>query len=688
MAVAAQRTRARVASTRRPPSQLELGLLPVEELAHFAAREGKRQRPIYGAHKWFARRAGAAFRALLVGTTVGPDDHFWDAYYDADLTGRVVLDAFVGGGTSVVEAQRLGATAIGVDVDPVACAVTTFETEAAAQPDLTEPLQSIKAAVATKLAPYHVTTGPDGAERVVVHHFWVQLVECGGCGHEIEAHPHYRLAFEADGRRQWSFCPDCHAIVELDRKRMQVRCGCGRRYGIDEGVVVYGRVTCPTCSNREALIEIARRAGRPRWRLFALETIASDPPRSPVPMSERLFQTASDADRARFAAAAEALVERERAGGHWIPSDTIPSARLDNRLHDYGYLRFRELFNERQLLHLSLLAESIDALDGPEREGLAIAFSDHLTTNCMLTCYAFGWRRLVPLFAVRGYRHVPRPVEINPWLDGTGRGTFPNAVRQLERAAAFARAPAEPERDGGFRAVAPRSAPKPRIVNRDSRKLVGIADDSVDVILTDPPYFDNIAYGELSEFFRPWLARLGLLETTARRRNLAAVARDEDEADEFVHRLGQAFGEMARVLKADGLITLTYRHVSAVGWDAFARAAATANLRCVQLFPLLAESTNGLHTHAGSGIWDAVYVLRPGGTPSATLTAKQVESARAHAALWAERLASGVPHPFAAADRTNFARAALVAASLGLFARGRGSAFTLADALAAEGDGR
>jgi hypothetical protein len=89
MAVAAQRTRARVASTRSPPSQLELGLLPVEELAHFAAREGKRQRPIYGAHRWFARRAGAAFRALLVGTTVSPDEHFWDAYYDADLTGSV-----------------------------------------------------------------------------------------------------------------------------------------------------------------------------------------------------------------------------------------------------------------------------------------------------------------------------------------------------------------------------------------------------------------------------------------------------------------------------------------------------------------------------------------------------------------------------------------------------------------------
>jgi hypothetical protein len=52
-----------------------------------------------------------------------------------------------------------------------------------------------------------------------------------------------------------------------------------------------------------------------------------------------------------------------------------------------------------------------------------IAFSDHLTTSCMMTNYAFGWRRLAPLFSIRAFRHVPRPIELNPRLDGTGRGT-------------------------------------------------------------------------------------------------------------------------------------------------------------------------------------------------------------------------------------------------------------------------
>src|SRR5262249_32114878 len=145
------------------------------------------------------------------------------------------------------------------------------------------------------------------------------------------------------------------------------------------------------------------------------------------------------------------------------------------------------------------------------REPLGLAFSDHLATNCMLTSYAFGWRRLAPLFAIRAYRHVPRPVEINPWLDGVGRGTFPNAVRQVQRAVNFARAPKEPLGDGGFRSVSDLAGAPGRVASIrqvDARSLDGVPDHSVNLILTDPPYFDNIAYSELSEFFLPWLEQL------------------------------------------------------------------------------------------------------------------------------------------------------------------------------------
>jgi putative DNA methylase len=134
-----------------------------------------------------------------------------------------------------------------------------------------------------------------------------------------------------------------------------------------------------------------------------------------------------------------------------VPQREVPrEGRSDDRLIDYGYRAYHELFNPRQLLHLSCLAEAISATAGRVREALALAFSDHLATNCMMTYYAFGWRRLAPLFSIRAFRHVTRPVEINPWLDGTGRGTFPNAVRQVQRAIDFAKAPEVACLDGGF----------------------------------------------------------------------------------------------------------------------------------------------------------------------------------------------------------------------------------------------
>ncbi len=100
-------------------SLLDVAALPVEELAVLCVREGRRPRPIYGAHRWFARRFGTAFRALLTAAALPVGTDFWAAYYEGTdlLRERTVLDPFVGGRTSLFEAMRLGADVIGVDVD-------------------------------------------------------------------------------------------------------------------------------------------------------------------------------------------------------------------------------------------------------------------------------------------------------------------------------------------------------------------------------------------------------------------------------------------------------------------------------------------------------------------------------------------------------------------------------------------
>lgn len=658
------------------PSLLETGEFPALELAEFAIREGRRPRPIYTAHKWFARRLGCVFRALLIGGASGPKVNFWDAYYGtADLQGVTVLDPFVGGGTSVVEASRLGAAVIGIDVDPVACAVTRFELEAETLPDLRDALRSLQESVGDRIRPLHTSTEETGRERPVLHHFWVQAIECRDCGRPFRAHPTYLLA--EDHETQWVVCAYCSDIARRPAGQERFKCsGCHHFTVIGTGTVNYGTATCPACGHRQALIEVGRASeSPPTWELFALEVLDAADGGRPVPMSKRSFIRAGDADLTRYEQARQLCADRRRSHPHLFPLAPIAEAdRFDSRLLDYGYRRWSDLFNDRQLLHLSLLAEGIAEFDEPVRRALAVAFSDHLTTNCMMTAYAASWRRLTPLFSIRAFRHVPRPVELNPWCDGTGRGTYPNTVRKLMRAADFARAPKEPVKKGGFKSVPPRaSATTSNIVCAAAQDLAFVADGAVDMVLTDPPYFDNIAYSELAEFFLPWMQLVGLvsehdaqdrivLETLIARRN------DAEATTRFTVRLSDAFAEVARVLKADGLLVFSFRHAVPDAWYALAIALARAAFRATHLLPAPGEAGVGLHAHEGTGLWDAVFVLRKGrARRDEDLVVGPAGEAYVKTLVdrWARKLRRA-RLPFTDTDRLALRRAGFAAVALGL----------------------
>ncbi len=659
------------------PCFLEHGELPLVELAAFAMREGRRPRAIYTAHKWFARRLGSVFRALLVGAVSSPNDNFWQGYYGAvDLRGLTVLDPFVGGGTSVVEARRLGASIVAIDVDPIACSVTNLELMAAQLPALDDTLIKLQCTVGESLRPYHTFTAPDGTDYQVLHHFWVQVVTCFACGTNFDAHPNFQLA--CDAAHQWVFCAHCGQIEVMKPQHKTFSCNaCGKWTTIMAGRVDYGKVTCPCCGHREPLIEVGRRTGiTPRWHQFAVEVLTQPDGGRAVPMEHRQFFTADDGTVTRFAAASSAYHRRRETHPATFPDLEISDLdRFDSRLIDYGYRQWTELFNPRQLLHLSHLVEAIETYDQPIRTALAMAFSDHLTTNCMLTSYTAGWRRLTPLFSIRAFRHIPRPVEINPWVDRSGRGSFPNAVRKLMRAASYARCPKEPLLNGGFKPVSTVDAADPPHVHcGTARNLSFLKDASVDLVLTDPPYFDNIAYAELAEFFLPWLQILDVVSADSGIKqvmieSLVGRRSDPETIQRYTAGLSDAFAEMARVLKPAGVVMFSYRHFLPDAWLALANAIAPHPLSVARVLPLPGEAGGGLHTHKGTGLWDAVFVLRrtmgaaSSGKGPVHITDEDVAAAEAVAATWAIRLKKA-PVAFTDTDRVTLRRAALVGAAL------------------------
>ena len=649
-------------------SILAKGRLPISKLAVIGARQGWRPPETYSAHRWFARRLASAVRGLLVASQTSTIEDFWRRYREGvDLTGQTVCDPFVGGGTSIIEAQRFGANVIGVDVDAVACAITSFESRAHNVPDLGGPLDELKDIVAARVAPYYMTSDEEGTPRTILHCFWVQVVECGACGSRVDAHPHYQLAYDAEGHHQWVFCPQCGKISRLPRSARGHLCACGRRFDMRRGVVERGVLTCPQCTCSEALIEVARRSKQqPQWRPFALETLPTEHG-TRVPLSERRFQRVEPQDLKTFDAARRALVRRiSRLGSEAFPTRAIPRRnRADGRLLAYGYRDYSQLFNDRQLLHLSLLAEAI--CDQPEavREALAIAFSDHLTTNCMMTNYAFGWRRLAPLFSIRAFRHVPRPVELNPWLDGTGRGTYPNAVRQVMRTVSSARAAM------GTKQPLQRHS---SIIQGDSRSLSSVASGTVDLVLTDPPYFDNIAYSELSDFYIPWLRHFGLVrsELSAKmgmRRSIAAPSRGGGSLQNYAAALTECFSHMARVLTPNGMAVFTYQHRTPQAWQALLSAMAEQRMRVIQVFPILGNSAAGPHIDDGTCQWDAVFVLRRAAASSRVSGQQAMRRARKHWHSYLAELGSKRKVRFRKTDQVSFLRACLAAAGGGMFGK-------------------
>ena len=561
------------------------------------------------------------------------------------------------------------------DVDPVACAVTGFELKLEGLPDLLVPLEKLQKSVGASLRPLHTSLDATGVERTVLHYFWVQVVECRDCGAPFQAHPTYLLA--EDNGIQWILCSACGDVARRPSSQKRSKCSeCHEWTGLDTGTVTYGKATCPECGQRQALIDVGRTSGSPpKWELIALEVLDAEGGRRPVPIAKRRIVRARESDIALYRRASQLCHRRRKS--HPETFHLVPIAdqdRVDSRLLDYGYQQWTDLFNNRQLLHLSLLAEAIADFDEPVRRALAMAFSDHLTTNCMMTAYAAKWRRLTPLFSIRAFRHVPRPVELNPWCDGTGRGTYPNAVRKLMRAAKFARLPREPIRCGGFQSVPSRGTlDPPSIVCGTAQDLSFVADGTVDIVLTDPPYFDNIAYSELAEFFVPWMQLVGSInEPDCRdrivRESLIARRHDDAATTQFTAGLAGAFREIARVLKADGLLVFSFRHAVPEAWLALALALAETEFRATQVFPAPGEAGVGLHTHRGTGLWDAIFVLRKGQLRDSD-DLRVDEAGRVHVrslvARWTSML-KGAQLAFTVVDQLALSRAGLVGVALGL----------------------
>jgi putative DNA methylase len=201
---------------------------PIVEIDRLAAPERNAFKPIYQMHKWFARRASCVFRAILLGALKPAGTNIMEEFYkdhtnDPDTNLKVVLDPFMGGGTTVVEALRLGCKVIGIDLNPVAWFIVKTEVEPV---DLVE-LDAAFERLANRIVPWSgrplretllslfKTVSPWIAEEIcglpesdIIYTFWVKSAVCTSstCRKQVPLFSDYIVAAKSPSIRYY---PDC-----------------------------------------------------------------------------------------------------------------------------------------------------------------------------------------------------------------------------------------------------------------------------------------------------------------------------------------------------------------------------------------------------------------------------------------------------------------------------------------------
>jgi len=605
-------------------------------------------------------------------------EQLWRSFYSdrqlpEDFT---VLDPFLGGGTSLVEAAKLGAHCIGVDIDPVACFVAAMELTRSNPLAIQEEFDRIATVVEKKITALYQSS-IDGVACDVVYYFWVDRISCPECLTHSDGHPTYQMAYDTAASKQTLVCPHCGAISTRSIDANSFRCAsCDTFVDLLRPPVVAGRFCCPQCSASQTLHHLWR-GGAVVPRMFALEHLRPD--------GTRGFAPVTDADLALYRRASRALAQTEHRLP--IPDALIPvQGRADRRPLLYGYRRYREMFNDRQLYCLGLIAEQIKQIENvPVRQGLALAFSQSLATNNMFCGYAFGYRRLTPLFGVHSYRKISRPVEGNVWGLPLGRGSFQNCVRAVIAGSEYMQAPFEYRYRGSKKpqrvpvasprthTLRPRAA---RVLNQNSESLAEIPSKSVDLILTDPPYFDNLSYSELSDFYHVWLREIlgrhycgnaqvhtpisGALFAGPRK----LPGNRADARKTYLKSLTKILRECHRVAKDDARLIFTFHHRSDIAWVCLGTALLSAKFSVCTVFPVRSEGQSGFHSYEGSLKWDSVFVCQKAAetsakAPSDRLLGNVAQKAASTAAKWRTRIRRS-RLAFSDADERSLARSLVV----------------------------
>lgn len=585
---------------------------PLVEISQVAEQESWRKeinRPIYHIHKWWATRLGSVFRGMTLAALSRPGTDIWEQFYKThDLAGKVVLDPFMGSGTTLGEAVKLGAKAIGCDINPVSTFLVRQAFTPASERQLRSAFERLERDVAPEIRRYYQTRDPQTGELIpVLYYFWVKTVKTPD-GEVIPLFSRYAFSQDAYPKkkpRAQIVCPHCWGVLEDRYDATDICCAhCDHPFNPQEGPAD-GQYVIAKDGQRYRIKELLPSdESPPAHRMYAMMALRAD--------GTKVYLPVRDEDLTLY----EEAKERLQSEALPLPETAIRPGHNTDQARGYNYTHWRDFFNARQLLCLGLLLREIQKIEEQTvQEQMLCLFSGALEFNNLFCSFkGEGTGAVRHMFSNHVFKPERTPLENSVWGTDKSSGTFSTLFEsRLLRAKRYLDEPfeielkhgANGERIGSSKVVASEPIKARRvetwadlaaaehgllILNGDSSRLP-VPDGSVDAVVTDPPYFDFVHYSELSDFFFAWLSPV------LRDRYPWMSREDSSDPGEVQHKdprlfarqLASVFTEACRVLKDDGVLAFSFHHSRAEGWAAIYEAINKAGLAVVAVHPVHAE---------------------------------------------------------------------------------------------------